>query len=258
MLLTLFEKEAQMNKENKNIIEKIENNPYQLIKSNDIVQRVKFDLTETEQNIVACIVEKIDPTNLNLLEYEFNIIDFYKEFEAENSEINSRGIKASFKKLRDKSVFILLKDGTETTVSWINKLYINIQNSTVKIRLDEDMISYLFTLKNNFNPIILRIILKMKSQYSVIIYQLLKCYEASKFKIFQIDDLKKILMVENIKSYESIKEFRMYVLDQALREINFYSDILVEYEEILKGKKVDKIYFMIHKKRNVKRLTKGR
>jgi plasmid replication initiation protein len=227
---------------------------YQLIKSNDILQKVKFDLSEFEQRMMTYIIGKLDTTIQNSLEYEFNLQNIFKEFEIKgDNEENYKVIKSTLKKLRDKSLFIAMEDETEMTISWINKVTIDKKINVLKIQLNEDMKDYLITLKNNFSQDDLRIILKMKSQYSIRMYDLFNQYTTVRQKTFILDDIKKVLMVENIISYENFKEFRKYVLDQAIREINDFSDLIIEYETVSKGNKIIKLNFKIKKKKNLKK-----
>ena len=230
---------------------------YVVAKSNEVVRKSRYELSTQEQKAIAYICSLIKPRSVKeiamgvppILEYEFNIRDYCRicgiDYDNGNNYIK---IKASLKGLRDKSYWLMLEDGTETTISWINKVNCNKRSGIVKIRLDEDMIPYLFDLKEKFISYGLFSILAMKCQYSIRIYELLKSYTFQKSKTFEIDQLKKLLMVENIKSYSNFKDFRNRVLDKALKEINLYTDIEVAYETELKGRKVVKVKFIMRKK----------
>lgn len=92
-------------------------------------------------------------------------------------------------------------------------------------------------------------ILAMKSAYSIRIYELLKSYAGLKKKVFELDDLKKKLMVEDISSYNRFPDFRRKVLDVAINEINNLTALNVSYEPISKGRKVIKIEFHMNMKK---------
>lgn len=80
--------------------------------------------------------------------------------------------------------------------------------SIVTCGADEDLVPYLFGLKQQFTQYQLLDILAMKSVYSIRIYELLKSYAGLKKKVFELDDLKKKLMVEDISSYNRFPDFR--------------------------------------------------
>ena len=63
-----------------------------------------------------------------------------------------------------------------------------------------------------------------------------------------LDELKKQLMVENIKSYANYAEFKRKVLEVAKNEVKELTDIEFKFESITKGRKVEKIKFEINTK----------
>ena len=97
----------------------------------------------------------------------------------------------------------------------------------------------------------------MKSAFSVRIYELMKSYAFQKTKTFELDELKKLLMVEDVKSYTRFPDFRRKVLEIAEREINELTDITISYETITKGRKVVKIKFDIALKDTMERWQAG-
>jgi plasmid replication initiation protein len=89
----------------------------------------------------------------------------------------------------------------------------------------------------------------MKSKYSIRIYEILKSYENLSEYTFEIDTLKKMLHAEK---YEMYKDFRVKVIDAAVKEINDFGDISISYTIMKKGKKADKIKFKITPKKEIK------
>ena len=63
-----------------------------------------------------------------------------------------------------------------------------------------------------------------------------------------LDELKKMLMVDKIKTYDNFKDFRKKVLEVAQKEINDLTDTDIYFETITKGRKVVKIKFSIIRK----------
>ena len=60
-----------------------------------------------------------------------------------------------------------------------------------------------------------------------------------------MDELKRLLMVEDIKSYSDFGKFRQKVLEPAMQEINDGTILRVSMEQITKGRKVEKVKFRI-------------
>lgn len=225
---------------------------YFVIKGNELIQKSRFELSLPEQKTIAFICSMIKPIKETeketsfQLEYDFDIQEYCKICGIDyNNGKNYADVKAILKKLRDKSMWLTLEDGSETLVSWIAKPKINKRSGIVRIRLDDDLIPYLFNLKKRFTKYQLYNILAMKSAFSVRMYELMKSYCNLKTITFDLDELKRLLMVENVKSYERFPDFRRKVLEKAISEINELTDIRVRYEPITRGRKVIKLKFNI-------------
>lgn len=230
---------------------------YIVTKSNDIVQRSRYELSVPEQKTIAYICSMIKPrTALEranhsdfILEYEFSIREYCKICGIDyDSGKNYSDIKNLLKGLISKVMWLTLEDGSETTVNWVNKVWCNKGSGKCKVRLDEDMVPYLFDLKERFVSYGLYSILGMKSQYSIRLYELLKSYLYQKSKTFDIEELKTLLMVANVKSYSRFPDFRRKVLEIAIKEINDLTDIWVDLMPITKGRKVIQLQFDMRKK----------
>lgn len=218
-----------------------------VVKANDIIRNSRFSLTAQQQKILLYIISAIDKDDTELNECILNIVD-YCEVAGIGKEGNIYNqIKEQIKDIADKSIWIKTEEGRETLVRWIEKPYIEENSGLIRIRLDKDMKPYLIQLKNNFTQYKLIYPMSFNSKYSIRLYELLKSYihseEETYTKIFDIDELKKILDCEN---YTTFKDFNNRVLLTARREINTKSDLEIEYEYIKKsnGRKVQfvKIY----------------
>lgn len=230
---------------------------YKVVKANELIQKSRFELSVPEQKTIAYICSMIKPiTSLDRandvpyqLEYEFNIRDYCEICGFDyNSGGNYADIKATLKHLSDRSMWMALDDGSETLVRWLDRVTTNKRSGIAKIRIDDRMVSYLFDLGQRFTEYQLREILGMKSAFSIRIYELMKSYEFKKTITFELDELKRLLMVEDVKSYKDFSLFRKKVLEIAQREINELSDINITFEPVTKGRKVVQIIFRIEHK----------
>ena len=230
---------------------------YIVSKSNRLVQKSRYDLSLQEQRAIAYICSMIKPTKptpetYNVpyqLEYVFNIREYAKVCGLHlDSGYLYEETKSLLQGLKRKAMWLELPDETEVLVGWLAKAWTNKRSGIVKIKLDEDLVPYLFDLQKCFTKYELLNILAFSSQYSIRIYEILKSHAYEKIKTYEIEKLKKMLMVESIKSYERFPSFRQKVLKPAMTEINEYTDLKVSYEPITKGRKVIKIKFHINKK----------
>jgi plasmid replication initiation protein len=216
---------------------------YKVIKSNDLIQKSRFDLGTQEQKIVLYLISKIRPEDTELHEYEFSIVEFCKicGIDYANGK-NYDNIKKTIKTLNDKSIWVTLNDGGETTMRWIERPYINKNSGVIKIKLDELMKPYLLQMQERFTQYELLYTLPMKSQYAIRLYEILKSYEWKKSVEMDLENLKRMMKAEH---YTRFYDFKKKVIEIAMREIDDYTDLKVEYTLKKKGKQFTSIVFQI-------------
>ncbi len=221
---------------------------YKVVKANEIVQRARYDLNSSELKMLAFIFSKIKPTDEAGMEYTFPIAEYCQVcgIDYKNGG-NYAAIKKGLKALRDKSFWLQDENGVESTVGWLGKVRVNKGSGKISVKLDEDLQKYVLGLFENYTQYELLSTLPMRSAYSFRIYELLKSYAFTGKHKFEIDDLKRQLMAEH---YENFKDFRKYVIETAVKEINLFTDLEVSWEPVTKGRKVIQVVFVI-KQRDV-------
>lgn len=239
---------------------------YLVVKGNELIQQNRFELSLPEQKTIAFICSMIKPIDAldrakgvpYQIDYEFNIRDYCKVcgIDYDNGK-NYADVKVTLKKLRDRSMWLTLEDGSETTVSWLERVTVSKKSGIAKVRIDDRIAPNLFDLGQKFTQYQLYNILAMKSAFSVRIYELMKSYAFQKSKTFEVDELKRLLMVEDVKSYKDFSLFRAKVLEKAQEEINELTDLNIYFEPILKGRKTVKVKFRIETKNAIERCLSG-
>ena len=219
---------------------------YKVVKANEIIQRARYDLNITELKLLAFIISKIKPGDDKLQTYSFPVKDFCQVCGLDyTSGKNYERIKVLLKGLRDKSFWMMDEQGREVLVGWLNKARINKGSGIITVRLDDDMQEYVLGLFENYTQYELLSTLPMKSAYSFRIYELLKSYAFTKTHTFDVADLKKQLGAEH---YTNFKDFRRFVIEKAVTEINLYTDLEVSWEPINYGRKVVEVKFTIRQR----------
>ena len=226
-----------------------------VVKSNDLIQKSRFSLTTNQQKIILYLISKLKYNDTDFNECRVDIKDFCKVcgIDLTNGRRYNE-LKNSIKAIADKSVWIEKENGDETLVRWIEKPTIQKNNGIIIIKLDEDLKPYLLDLKEKYTQYELIYTLKMKSKYSIRLYELLKSRQYNKLKgytvKYSIEEIKKLLDAEN---YKEFKDFRRRVLDKATEEINNYSDIFINCSAMKQGKAIKEIEIEIETKDAVKR-----
>lgn len=233
---------------------------YCVVKDNLLIQKSRFELSLPEQKAIAYIVSKIKPVTPKeiatgatcQLNYEFDIRQFCKVCGIDyNNGKNYADVKAMLQKLRDRSMWVEI-DGDDVLMGWLSNARSNKRSGKVHVKIDEYIAPYLFALSEKYTSYQLGNIMQMKSAYSVRIYELAKSYKIQHSKKFAIDEFKKMLSVESVKSYDRYPDFRRRVLEVAETEINEMTDINIKFEPQTKGRKVVAIEMFIQEKKNFK------
>jgi plasmid replication initiation protein len=219
-------------------------------KSNDLIQKNRFDLSLQQQKIILFLISQINPSDEDFKVYEFNIIDFCKICGIDyTSGKNYEDLKEQIKKIADKSMWIKKDDNSESLVRWIEKPTIKEKSGIIQLKLDEDLKPYLIHLKRNFTQYDIIYTLCFKSKYSIRLYELIKSIHYNELhgytKEYSLDEIKILLGAENYKTYQHLKE---RVLIPSINEINNTSDKQISYTPIKKGKSVVGIVLNIETK----------
>jgi len=234
---------------------RIEKGANEIIKCNDLIRNAEHNLSAQEQKVLSYFISKLNPNDNEFKTYEFNIREFCEVCGIDKSNgKNYSSLRETITGLRNKGFYI-----ADSCKNWIEEPVMRPQDGTIEIQLDKDIKPFLLQLREKFTQYELIYTLPMRSQYSIRIYELLKSYENMHKKNFDINELKRKLMCEN-KSYENFSNFRKYVIDIAISEINEFTDVFVDYTASKTGRKVTHIEFLITSKRDsaekIKTLTK--
>lgn len=205
---------------------------YMVVKSNDIIQKSRFSLSVQQQKIILFLISKIKPGD-TLCPYSVSIKDFCEVCNIDpNNGKNYADIKTALKGLADKSIW--LRDGNkEILLRWLDRVLIDYQSSNIVVKFHTDMVPFLLELKEKYTQYSLDNILPMRSKYGIRLYELLKSFENYSMTLtFSYDELKQRLDSEK---YTRFADFRRFVLEPALNDINTYSDIVVKHRLIKKN-----------------------
>lgn len=222
-----------------------------IYKADELVQKARYSLSLTEQRFLLYAISKIQPNHDTSYFYDISLSDFQKVCGVVGDESYSR-TKTWIKRLADKSWW-MAEERAETLVRWFSTVKIFPDSDMVRVKFHEEMFPYLFRLAEQmresgrmYTSYAFRFVLPMKSTYSIRLYELLKSYQKNNASWwFDLDNLRHLLDCEN---YQRFPDFRRYVLEPAVREINQYTDINTEYSLIKQGRKVVAVDFTLLEK----------
>lgn len=128
-----------------------------------------------------------------------------------------------------------------TTARFIASETIDLKNRTVEFEISQKLKPYLIQLKSEFTSYLLNNIPKLKSAYSIRMYELLSQYRRIGERRFEVEDLKLKLGC----SYELYGHFKSKALKKAQEDMETHTDLRFEMEEHKSGRKVTELTFYI-------------
>lgn len=223
-----------------------------IVKANEIIQRSRFQLTTSEQKIILYLISKINPImDADFNEYEFSITEFARVCGVEIGGKTYDLVKNEIQSLADKSMWLQMDNGTEALVRWIAKARID-KTGYIQVKLDDDLKPYLLQLTTNFTKYQLLFAIRLKSKYSIRLFELAHSIHFDKTKPYtrryELEEFKQLLGAE---TYTEYKDFKKRVLKPAIEEINKYSDIIIELNKVVSGHKIIAIELVVSSKSDI-------
>lgn len=226
-----------------------------IVKSNELIQRSRFKLSLTQQKVVLYLCSQIQQTDEDFKLYTIPIREFCQLCGIDGAGGRQyKAIQTTLEQLRQKSYIINLTEHRSTSVSWVEKWYLDTSEGvkSIQIRLDPDMKPYLLRLKDNYTKYEYAYTLRMTHKATPRLYELLKSYHYDKTKpydkAFDVDELRQLLDADDKESYRQFRYFRSVVLEPAVDEISEQTDIVVTMQARKQGRTVVEVTFHIEPK----------
>ena len=202
-------------------------------------------LTVREQKIVLTMVSMIQPNDEDFKDYRISIKEFSEMLGLEGKAKYTE-LKAITKDLMSKSIEIPRADGGWLFANWISSAEYQKGEGIIALSFSPKLLPYLLQLKNAFTSYRLSNILALKSTYSIRLYELMKKWQHRGKWECPVDSIREKIGA-NSKAYSLYGNFKNKILLPSIRELNEQTDLFIEYREIKKGRKIEKIEFTIHR-----------
>lgn len=247
----------------------IEQRTYKVDKSNKLIQKARYEMSLMELKTLTFLISKIRPTDKPGATYQFKISDYCNVRGIDDKTGKNRKLlMESLQSIADKSFWLEDEKGDIVLCRWLTspKILDGTKKGWIQIRFDSSIEKYLMELKaeGNYTQYQLLYTLPMNSVYSVRLYELLKSIHGREIYHMtnHFEEVKKDIEIEELRirvgsseinkngqivseKYPKFKEFKRNVLDVAIKEINNYTDLNVDYTKLTRGRKVEGIMFTI-------------
>lgn len=132
---------------------------------------------------------------------------------------------------------------------WVDKIGYEQATGMVFLRFTSDVVPLITRLESNFTSYEIEQVANLDSGYAIRLYELLvKWRTVGKTPVYELQDFRQKLGVEDSK-YKTMSNFKRYVLDFAITQINEHTDITVKYHQHKRGRTISAFHFVFKQKK---------
>ena len=126
---------------------------------------------------------------------------------------------------------------------WVDKIGYEKNTGTVYLRFTSDVVPLITRLEEQFTSYEIEQVASLDSGYAIRLYELLIKWRTKRnTPVFELQNFRQQLGVQEEK-YSRMSDFKKYVLDFAIKQINEHTDITAEYKQEKAGRKITGFQF---------------
>jgi len=215
-----------------------------VVLSNAIIEaRLLTNFEANEFKLFLAGVSMIKKEDKEFTKYKIGTETLRKVLNIENKKWIYSAVKEIAKKMSLKSAIEIEDKKNKQWAAFFLFSSLSYKNGNLTIKFNEDMKPFFLQLKKNFTKFQLSEFKKLRSKYSIRIYQLLKQYQNIGERTLEIQNLRTKLGIEPNELKQFI-ELRRRVLNPAQRELE-PTPMAFVYTPIKEGRKFTKIKFTL-------------
>ena len=224
-------------------------------KSNTLVNAI-FDISLQGNRLLAFAISKLDPhvplTPGIPVTIEINVLEFAELFGIDPRNAY-REVEATAELLENKRIQLAATEtltGRRSKTRLVHKQDYDDGAGRVWLRFDEDLVPHLLGLQQDFTVYRIKDVYRFAKASSWRVYELLKQFKDLGKREFSVEEFKQKVGVWD--SYKVVADLRKRVIDPAIAEINMTSDLLVDYEQRKRGRRIVGFLFLIRDNQGTK------
>lgn len=218
-----------------------------VVQSNPLIEgQYKLDLIPAKLIRVLVSMIKPDDSTLKKKFYKLSANDFAAITESDSNDIYHQ-VKEAAHKLKT-TVITIRKNKSTIVTNWLASYEYQDHEGWIEFEFSAKLKTELLKIKDQFTQYYLANISRLRSQYSIRLYELLKQYLVIGNRKMTIEELKPLLGIEK-GEYKEFWHIRQRVLIPAHREINAKTDIGFQWKPFKHVRKITGVEFYdIHSK----------
>ena len=201
-----------------------------VVKSNDLIN-ARYDWTVLQQRMVLLMIAQLDLDDEDFGTQRIEIAELVDRSGLSSKAYYERAAEAAHV-LLDQKIFVRADTGRWRGYNLLS--FVEPHPGHIRARFNPDMRPFLLQLRRRFTRYMLDHVLRFQSPYSVRIYEMAMQFQDIGHRTLPLDDLREVLDVAT--KYPRFYDFKRRILDQAVKEIARYTDHVVTYDVVKKGR----------------------
>ena len=216
------------------------------VRHHNVITNARHELSAVQLDIYFMMLSRLKPGDSNDTKYYISV----KEIE------DLTGRQWNYQQLRDATygligkVFEIEEEDGLLQVSMMSSAKYLKGQGRIQLSIAEELKPYLVDLKNNFTSFQLFCVLSMTSKYAKWLYVQFSRWKDIGYLSYELEQLKFRLNLKDpsgkqAEQYKQWGQFKDYVLEPSIKQINENSDLRISYTTAKKGKSIHKLNFTI-------------
>lgn len=234
-----------------------------VVKSNDLIEG-HYRMSVNAQKLAAAIISLVDPMSGKedqgepLPIFDFTMSELARILEIDRDNARKR-LKPAMKELKNIQIEVRKPDDPESFIllSLFRTCGYLDREGVARFEFEERLRSYVRYLAGNFTQYQLVQIKKLRSSYSLRLYEILRkghpirCARKVSVIPYDLVELRGMMGVSK-NTYKEYTQFRRSVLERSQAEIQEKTDICFDFEPVRRGRKVKAVKFTVRHNLNFK------
>ncbi|QEP41735.1 RepB family plasmid replication initiator protein [Ectothiorhodospiraceae bacterium BW-2] len=205
-----------------------------------------YKMSVPEKRIIALAISQIGMDQDVTDEDVYRVSNFqYSKMSGVSRSMAWLEIKEATTRLLDRKVSI--ERGKDTMVFVFVQQAIFEENSSISIRFSKPILPFISQLKKNFTKLDVRELVSFSGFYAMRLYEMIMQYKNIGKCNITVLQFRKSLGIDEGK-YVNGKDFRRYIIERPLNEINNKTKYNISYKPIKLGRKINSYEFVIREK----------
>ena len=219
-------------------------------KANSFVE-ASYQMTLDEMRVLSLTLGVFDPLNPKR-GFDFTVAEFCEHFPDVNPDIAYVQVQKAIRKISSRWMTLQNDERILHEVAFVTDRVYFKKEGRFYIEFHEKILPYIANLKARYTKYELVNIGAFTSTHTIRLYELCSQYKTVGMRDIKLNDLKDWLQIKD--KYNAYADFRKWVLEPSVNEINSKSDLLIDVVPIKRGRTIVALKFAINSKKSE---TKG-